>query len=255
MGAVSPATHCPAVWRLGEVASCLDTAWRLARRGRLEPWDSVQVVSQTDGRGQLRRHWQSPPGNIYAALRLPMASPFDGTAAALAVALLLAEGLRAEGWPVGIKWPNDLVLEGIDGQPRKVAGILLEEREGILLAGVGVNLVWAPEPEALRDGAALMAACLAGGPTGGGRPAPQAEKLWPCLVKRAHSAYVKGDMTTRPWLDRAAFLLLWRGALVELLEGSRVVARGALMGLGASGGVLLEGADQEFFSGSLRRVG
>ena len=75
-------------------------AFLLSGRGRLKIWDSVQAVSQTSGRGQLRRSWVSPPGNIYAALRLPVQPPFDGTAAAPAMGLLLACALRAEGWPV-----------------------------------------------------------------------------------------------------------------------------------------------------------
>ena len=70
----------PWVWRFGEVPSCLDTAMHLAVSGRLAFWDSVQCVAQTAGRGQLRRAWHSPPGNIYAALRLPLEPPFDGSA-------------------------------------------------------------------------------------------------------------------------------------------------------------------------------
>lgn len=107
----------------------------LAGRGWLEPWDSVLAVSQTAGRGQLRRQWVSPPGNVYAALRLPLTPPFDGTAAAPVMGMLLAQGLRQGGWPIWLKWPNDLVLCGADGIPRKLAGILLEERGGVLLAG------------------------------------------------------------------------------------------------------------------------
>ena len=51
--AVAGANFVPHIWRFGEVGSCLDTAAHLAARGWLEPWDSVQVYSQTAGRGQL----------------------------------------------------------------------------------------------------------------------------------------------------------------------------------------------------------
>ena len=117
----------PRIWRFGEVGSCLDTAANLAARAWLAPWDSVQVVSQTAGRGQLRRQWHSPAGNVYAALRLPLVPPFDGTAAAPAVGALLAEALAVDGWQVRLKWPNDLVLCTSEAEPRKLAGILLEE--------------------------------------------------------------------------------------------------------------------------------
>ena len=129
----------PEIFPFAEVPSCLDAAFELARAGRLRIWDSALAASQTAGRGQLRRQWHSPPGNIYAALRLPVTPPFDGSSAAPAVGLLAAEALGALGWHVRIKWPNDLVLH-MAGVPRKVAGILLEERGGVLLAGIGVNV-------------------------------------------------------------------------------------------------------------------
>ena len=35
-------------------------------------FDSLLAESQTNGRGQYRRNWGSPAGNLYASLRLPM---------------------------------------------------------------------------------------------------------------------------------------------------------------------------------------
>lgn len=230
----------PRIWRLGEVASCLDTAARLAERGLLGVWDSVQVASQTAGRGQLRRRWLSPAGNVYAALRLPLVPPFDGMAAAPAVGALLAAGLRAMGWPVALKWPNDLVLWCADGRPRKVAGILLEERGGLLLAGVGVNVAWAPPPGSLREGAALEAVCLGGWAGGMGRAAPpSAEGLWQRLVNRLHSAYTQTYPWSDGWRAAAEALLLWRDRPVVVRDGARLV-RGRLAGLAPSGALRLE---------------
>ncbi len=241
----------PFVWRFGEVSSSLDVAFLLSGRGWLDVWDSVQAVSQTSGRGQLRRHWVSPPGNIYAALRLPSLPPFDGTAAAPAMGLLLACALRAEGWPVLLKWPNDLVLSPPDG-PRKLAGILLEERGGVLLAGIGVNVSFAPPDNALRADAALRAASLDRHPVPG-RPAPLAEELWQRLVKHVHSAYNNGHSLSEQWKTRAEQLLLWRGRDVELIDGGRSV-RGRLEGLTPAGGLRLlrNGRCEEWLSGSLR---
>jgi BirA family biotin operon repressor/biotin-[acetyl-CoA-carboxylase] ligase len=55
--------------------------------------------------------------------------------------------------PVGIKWPNDLLIHG-----KKVCGILLEskaedERLIYIIAGIGISVNLTPEdfPEALRD--------------------------------------------------------------------------------------------------------
>ncbi|MBE6440766.1 MAG: biotin--acetyl-CoA-carboxylase ligase [Desulfovibrio desulfuricans] len=247
--AAPPPAH---VWRFGTVTSCLDAAAHLADRGLLPPWGSVQAAVQTAGRGQLRRRWQSPPGNLYVALRLPPAPPFAGTEAAPAVGMLLAESLRAAGWPVLLKWPNDLVLCADGRTPGKVAGILLEERGGVLLAGVGVNVLWAPPRAEMRAEAALEAVCLGQWPRPGGRPLPTAEELWRCLVTRLHSAYSILRSSPGEWRKRAEALLLWRGRHVELHDGTRSVC-GRLAGLGPSGGLLLEcaGVIDEFFSGSL----
>ncbi len=243
----------PRIWRFGQVGSCLDTAANLAGRGWLEPWDSVQVVSQTAGRGQLRRQWHSPAGNVYAALRLPLVPPFDGTAAAPAVGALLAEALGKAGWQVRLKWPNDLVVCEAENEPRKLAGILLEERGGVLLAGIGINVLWSPASEQMRADAALEATNLSILNKSVTFTPPTAEALWQALVKRMFSAYIGCHSFPEGWRARAESLLLWRGENVELRDDDRIV-RGWLAGLGTSGGLCLNinGRLEEFICGSLR---
>lgn len=240
----------PEIFAFDEVSSALDTAFELARTGSLRIWDSVLAASQTAGRGQLRRRWHSPPGNIYAALRLPVLPPFDGGAAAAAVGLLAAEALGALGWRVAIKWPNDLVLETAEG-PRKIAGILLEERGGILLAGIGVNVVSHPPGDALRAEAALEAASLA--ENGNGAAVPPARELWARLVSRMVSAYTDARIFARTWRGRAEALLLWRSRAVVVRDGD-TAAEGRLAGLWSSGGLrlLTENGELECTAGSLR---
>lgn len=225
----------PVVHPFAEVGSALDTGFELAARGGLRVWDSVLAESQTAGRGQLRRRWASPPGNIYAALRLPVSAPFDGGAAAAAVGLLAAEALGGLGWPVRIKWPNDLVLTAGE-VPRKVAGILLEERGGVLLAGIGVNVVSHPPAGALRPGTALCAGSLA---ESSGGVVPSAPELWARLVSRMVSAYTDARIFALGWQGRAEALLLWRGRAVAVEDG-KTVQEGRLAGLWPSGGLRLE---------------
>ncbi len=241
----------PEIFPFAEVPSCLDAAFELARAGRLRIWDSALAASQTAGRGQLRRQWHSPPGNIYAALRLPVTPPFDGSSAAPAVGLLAAEALGALGWHVRIKWPNDLVLH-MAGVPRKVAGILLEERGGVLLAGIGVNVASRPPDAALRPDAALGAACLA---ESGNGPDPVAAEVWACLVRRMVSAYTGARVFAGSWRGRAESLLLWRGETVEVVDGHMAV-KGRLAGLWPSGALRLETESGilECTGGSLRPV-
>lgn len=229
----------------------------MAARDMLAPWDGVQCAAQTAGRGQLRRHWHSPPGNIYAAIRLPVTPPFDGSAAAPATAYLLAEALRRLGWPVQLKWPNDIVIEDAEAQPRKLAGILLEERGGILLAGIGINVDFFPPADALRADAVMEATCLRDmSNVGKGQYISTAEAIWQQLVMRMHSAYINCHSFSAQWKKHADSLLLWRGKDVELRDDGRIV-RGWLAGLGPAGGLCLNqnGRLEEFFSGSLLRTG
>lgn len=250
----------PRVWRLGHTVSALDAAHAFAGRGLLPIWDSVLVVGQSCGRGQLRRHWVSPPGNIYAALRLPHTAPFDGTAAAPAAGLLLVEALRSLGFAAHLKWPNDLVLMGRDGMACKVGGILLEERGNVLVAGIGINVCSAPPQADLREDAALAATCLhilgAGQPHCAGQAgfAFTAEVLWYRLVKHIYSSYNSDRPFSCAWKERVEAVLLWRGRQVLVHDEGSACARGRLLGLTDAGGLQLamDGEYQELVSGSLR---
>lgn len=154
-GATDPVIH-----EVGDVTSVLDAVREEPWKSGLRPFDSLLARSQTSGRGQFRRAWASPAGNVYAALRLPMEPPFKGMEAAVALGAWLCGGLCLLGLDCRLKWPNDLVLEGKNG-PAKVGGILLEEREGRLVAGVGINVLSHPLGAGLRSEAALPATSLA----------------------------------------------------------------------------------------------
>lgn len=249
---LTDSSGCPFVWRLGEVTSTLDAARTLMDAGLLASWESVQAVRQTSGRGQLRRQWISPAGNIYATLRLPQADPFLGSEAAPALSLMLAAAFAELGLSVSVKWPNDLVADTADG-PCKVAGILMEERGGVLCAGIGINVVWRPERESLRAGAALSAAYLAEVWPGGPACCPPAERLWPMLVKRLYSAYTGQRSPMIRCHEAVCRHLLWQGRQVVIEDGEETVS-GILAGLHADGGIrLLCGSGERiFYSGSLR---
>ena len=170
-----PGLHAP-LYLAGHATSSLDVAQALAHRNLLPEWGAVLVLAQSAGRGQLRRAWASPPGNIYAALRLPTAWPLNTEAAATAVGGLFASALTQLGYAVSLKWPNDILQvqneefstssDGASVRPCsatawvKAGGILLEERGGVLLAGVGLNISSAPPASALREGFALPAGVL-----------------------------------------------------------------------------------------------
>ena len=64
-------------------------------------------------------------------------------------ALSLHKVLNDLGVPdISLKWPNDVLVGG-----RKLAGILLTSAPGVVIVGIGVNLVAAPHPAKLQENA------------------------------------------------------------------------------------------------------
>ena len=106
-------------------------AWLVARR-------------QTAGRGRQGREWFDGAGNFMGStvVALGESSPPPASlsfVAALAVRDACA-GVLGEGGALGLKWPNDVLLEG-----GKLSGILLEMVRGHIVVGIGVNLARAPQ--------------------------------------------------------------------------------------------------------------
>ncbi len=120
---------------LHHVASCESTQLLL---GPDDPEGAVAVADfQTAGRGRLGRVWTAPPGTALlcsillrppAGSRIAQLSLVGGLAAAQAVEAVL-------GRPAQLKWPNDVLVDGL-----KVAGVLAEAHDGIVVVGVGLNV-------------------------------------------------------------------------------------------------------------------
>ncbi len=136
---------------LGRNIVCLDsvdsTNLEIKRRAMDGTAEGLVVISeeQTGGRGRQGRTFQSPKGKglyLSALLRPPLApnqilSITAWTAVAVCNAIEEACGVRP-----GIKWTNDIILEG-----KKICGILTEmEVEGesgalnSVVVGIGVNV-------------------------------------------------------------------------------------------------------------------
>lgn len=241
----------PQIIHVAQVTSVLDAVREPEYRETMQDFDSLLADVQTQGRGQYRRAWSSPAGNIYAALRLPMQPPFVGTEAAVAVSAWLALGLRNLGYDCRIKWPNDLVLCQ-DGAWGKTGGVLLEEREGLLVAGIGINVASSPSADELRSEAALPAAHLAACARACGLEEPHCATVWKSLVNCLFSSYSQTNALYE-WRSVADALLLWRSRTVVLTEDGSSVT-GELRGLGPKGELILatQGGTQLFLSGSVR---
>lgn len=122
----------------------------------------LQAIRQNAGRGRRGREWVSREGNLTCStvVNLHAGDPAVHTlafVAALAVHDVVAEELaRRQANPSGqgsdqsrqaaseervvLKWPNDVLINGA-----KVCGILLERVGDHVVAGIGINIAYAPE--------------------------------------------------------------------------------------------------------------
>lgn len=239
----------------GTVDSTFSVAWKLAEDDMLPPWGAVLAQQQKEGRGQMRRAWHSPAGNLYVTFRLPDDPALFSAPASLVVGYLLALSLRDMGFPLLIKWPNDLFSVA----QKKVGGILLEERGGILLAGVGINIKYLPDAGMLRKDAAATAGALAPTVSPDKAPVPAPFFLWQALVGRSVVAY-KHDVAHRNFselIPRLDPYLAWKGQQVVLADSDGTRLTGRYEQLSSDGGLVLrtpEGQLRELHSGSMSRI-
>jgi BirA family biotin operon repressor/biotin-[acetyl-CoA-carboxylase] ligase len=152
------------VW-VPEIPSTNTSLLELARNGGQE--GEVLIADlQTQGRGRRGRVWTAPPGTslmMSILLRPPSHSlPVRSASlvtSALAVATINAVS-EATKVKLGIKWPNDLVVDSPNNAPGglgylKVAGILTETlivdaAISALVVGMGLNTGWERVPPELE---------------------------------------------------------------------------------------------------------
>ena len=143
-----------------EIDSTNNMAGALAEEGAPEG-TLVLADRQTGGKGRRGRQWFSPAGTgIWMTLLLrPELPPEQIPAITLVAALSVSKAIRhATGIETGIKWPNDLVVEG-----KKVCGILTEMRfvpgnRPYVLLGIGINVNQTEFPEDLPHAYSLRMA-------------------------------------------------------------------------------------------------
>jgi BirA family biotin operon repressor/biotin-[acetyl-CoA-carboxylase] ligase len=124
-----------------ESPSTMDIAKDLARSGCPE-YTVVVAGCQTSGRGRLSRKWVSEDGGLYftMVLRPRLPTPWSCRPAFLASVTLARTVRELYGIACGVKWPNDILVDG-----RKLAGMLCEieaeaERIAFLNIGIGINV-------------------------------------------------------------------------------------------------------------------
>ncbi len=207
-------------WRAFErIGSTNDEALRWAEAGAAD-WSLVLAEEQTAGRGRQGRKWHTPPGAALAISLIlrprPVERRWPARLTALA-ALALYQVLRnmAPTLPAGIKWPNDVLING-----KKVAGVLVEtfweaDLPQAFVVGMGVNVLKASCPP-LHEQAF---------------PATTLEDEMQAPIERGHllRAWLEAMITWREQLADPAFLtawqeaLLWREALLEVEFGNQTL--------------------------------
>ncbi|AMK11836.1 biotin--acetyl-CoA-carboxylase ligase [Pseudodesulfovibrio indicus] len=232
-------------------ASSMELARRLVEEGVLGPWGAVVCARQTEGRGQLRRPWQSLPGNVHASIVLPP-TPSDGAWAGamrdllpLVAGHVVSEVLTGLGGEFRVKWPNDILQNN-----RKVGGILIEERNGVSIVGAGLNLADCPSDLQMREDHSVPAGktrlpYFSGGPG----------TLVETLVSRGKSVYVVmlDEIPPTRFITMFESKLAWFGRTILVREGDDTSYEAALAGLSLDGGlVLLRGGERSVLhSGSI----
>jgi BirA family biotin operon repressor/biotin-[acetyl-CoA-carboxylase] ligase len=156
----------PVLRVFGRIGSTNDLAAEMADEGAPEG-ATVLAEEQTAGRGRRGRAWSAPPGaSLSLSMVLRPRTPDAARILTLRLGLAAAAALEEPDAPIGLKWPNDLVIGD-----RKVAGILCEaaatdQSVNHVVAGIGVNLAQRDDdwPEPLAGRATSLAAAT-------GRPA------------------------------------------------------------------------------------
>ena len=190
---------------LPEVASANDVARRLAEEGAAE---GTLVVAdyQAAGRGRLGRRWQAPPGSslLLSLLFRPSLAPDRVQGLTMVLGLAVADAVGAQtGLEVGLKWPNDVVIDG-----RKAGGILVEvalrgSEVDYVVAGMGLNVNL--DPGGLDTGLLVPATSLS---QALGRPVPRLPLLLALLeaVEQRYLALCGGHSPHREWAARLTTL-------------------------------------------------
>ncbi len=99
----------------------------------------VVAKHQSSGRGRLDRVWLEPDRGLFTSLAFapawaPARYPLIPLVAGLAMRQALDETL---GVDVGLRWPNDLMVD-----KGKVGGVLVESNDERAIVGCGINLFW-----------------------------------------------------------------------------------------------------------------
>lgn len=236
---------------LSSTASTQEDARRLAEEGAPEG-TLVVAEEQTGGRGRMGKKFFSPFGKgIWMSIILRPTQPLHLTQqlTLLAGVAVRRAILKTTGVDAGIKWPNDLLIDG-----RKVCGILLESateddvvRYCIAGIGISVNLKEEDYPDELKSIATSLRMVS-------GRNVNRNELIISILNEMESLYRLYNEQGFEPIAS------LWEASSVTMnrevsVHSQRGILTGTAVGLHPSGALLVRNDDGELvpvFSGDIR---
>ncbi len=235
---VTPAA--PPGYRVVHVAQCRSTNL-LARDAVRDGAASGTVFTtddQTEGRGRHGRTWVSSAGqNLLFSLVLRPGEPVSewgryGMMAGLAVTDALSDA------GAGLKWPNDIVVDG-----RKCGGILLERVHSALVIGIGLNVNQTDFPGDYAVEPVSVALCV-------GRPVSR-EALFHAILRGVTRWQAAGGNALRS-AYRERLVHLGSRVSVRPMDGAQAV-EGTAVDVAADGALVVDvrGELQTFHAGDV----
>lgn len=99
----------------------------------------VIAAEQTEGRGRTGNEWITAPRAFAASYAYRHETP-DVRPVSLMAGVAVTHAVDG----VGLKWPNDVVRDGL-----KLGGILVERSQDVTVVGLGLNLWWPDPPQGM----------------------------------------------------------------------------------------------------------
>lgn len=236
--------------RVESIDSTNDELTRLAQRGAVDG-TALAAARQTGGHGRRGRAWQTLPGeHVFLSLlhrsRLTAAHLAGLT---LDIGSAVAGVLEDLGLRPGLKWPNDLQLDG-----HKVGGILCEvidpERAPAVVIGLGLNVDACELPPELAHATTLGAHL--------GPATPTVEALLPRLVEALRAACRAYDQRGGPDVDAWTRRAVGLGRVVREADPDGHGRLGTITGVAPDGALLVHWqgapAPARFVAGDLELV-
>ncbi len=204
--------------------------------------DVFTADAQLAGRGRLDHPWHSGEGEnlaLSAVLDVVNCEPEVVATIPLVVGLAVAQAIETllGRSRVGIKWPNDILVNG-----RKLAGILCERHGDRVIAGVGVNVKAMSFP---KEFAAKATSLVQEGAKGASVPSVRDEIL--AQLARLYTLWrEKGFAPIYPEIAARDIL---KGKFVEVAQGDNdaQTLHGLCGGIAANGSLNVAG--EEIYAG------